>query len=119
MLKLEYAKILVFLVVVFCFVFLLVALSWLLTKDLNLSHKKKPVECGSQAFGSGKNRIEVNFYIIAIIFVIFEVELIIILPWLLFLWESFWFSFWPATLFLFILCVGLVFEYLKGTFKLD
>jgi len=80
MLNLEYFKILIFFFVTLVFVSLLVTLSFLLNKDKGLFNKKKPVECGSHLFGSGKSRIEINFFIVAIIFVVFEVELLVIIP---------------------------------------
>jgi NADH:ubiquinone oxidoreductase subunit 3 (subunit A) len=80
MLYLEYIKILIFLIVSILFISLLIIISFLLNKDRGLFNKKKPVECGSHLFGSGKARIEVNFFIIAIIFVVFEIELLVIIP---------------------------------------
>lgn len=115
MLKLEYLKILIFFIVALLFVLLLVFLSFLLNKDTNLINKKKPVECGSHLFGSGKYKIEVNFFIIAIIFVVFEVELLIIVPWLIF-FVSTEHSLLVILIFIFILLLGLIFEYLSNGF---
>jgi NADH-quinone oxidoreductase subunit A len=80
MLKLEYLKILIFFIVAFLFVFLIISLSLLLNKNIFRLSKRKPVECGSHSFGSGKNKIEINFYIITILFIIFEIEFIILIP---------------------------------------
>ena len=71
MLKIEYTKILIFLVEAFCFTVLLVALSWLLTKNSNLSHKN-PVKCYSQVFGTGKNRVQVFLWTI-LFFIVYYV----------------------------------------------
>jgi NADH:ubiquinone oxidoreductase subunit 3 (subunit A) len=80
MLFLEYLKIFIFFIVTTIFISILITISCLLNKDRGLSNKKKPVECGSHLFGSGKARIEINFFIIAMIFVVFEVELLIVIP---------------------------------------
>jgi len=80
MLKIEYLKILIFVLVALPFVIFLIFVSSLLIKDMNMSNKRKPVECGGQTFGSGKNRIEINFFIVALIFIIFEIEVTVIIP---------------------------------------
>lgn len=117
MLNLEYLKIFIFLVVALGFISLLVFLSFLLNKDLGLINKKKPVECGSQLLGSGKNQIEINFFIVAIVFVVFEIELLVVLPWALFFYHTTVFSFVSMMLFLFILVLGLIIEYLNDIFN--
>lgn len=119
LLKFEYLKILIFFIVAFCFVSILVYLSIFLNKKLFKTSSFKPVECGSHSFGSGKNKVEINFYIITILFVIFEVEFIVLIPWLFYLKWSFFCSFFVMIFFLLILVLGLLFEYCKGIFKLD
>lgn len=119
LLKYEYLKILIFFIVAFCFVSFLVCLSIFLNKKIFKISRFKPVECGSHSFGSGKNKIEINFYIITILFVIFEVEFIVLIPWLFYLEISYFYSFITMIFFLLILVLGLLFEYCKGIFKLD
>ncbi len=119
LLKYEYIKILIFFIVAFCFVSLLVCLSIFLNKKIFKTSSFKPVECGSHSFGSGKNKIEINFYIITILFVIFEVEFIVLIPWLFYLEISYFYSFIIMIFFLLILVLGLLFEYCKGIFKID
>jgi NADH:ubiquinone oxidoreductase subunit 3 (subunit A) len=119
LLKTEYLKILIFFFVSFCFVSLLVGLSIFLNKKIYKTSSFKPVECGSHSFGSGKNKVEINFYIITILFVIFEVEFIVLIPWLFYLKLSYFYSFLIMIVFLIILVLGLLFEYCRGIFKLD
>lgn len=119
LLKYEYLKILIFFFVAFCFVSLLVGLSIFLNKKKYRTSSFKPVECGSHSFGSGKNKIEINFYIITILFVIFEVEFIVLIPWLIYLNVSYFYSFFIMISFLVLLVLGLLFEYCRGIFKLD
>lgn len=119
MLKLEYFKIIIFFCVAFLFVSLLIILSFLLNKNIFKMNSKKPVECGSHSFGSGKSKVEINFYIITILFVIFEVEFIVIIPWL-FYWDlTYSYSFVIILSFLLILIIGLIFEYCRGIFQLE
>lgn len=119
MLNFEYFKILIFFLIAFIFVSILILISLVLNKNVFKTSRFKPVECGSHSFGSGKNKVEINFYIIAILFVIFEVEFIVLIPWLFFLKITYDFSIIIILFFLIILVLGLIFEYCKGVFKLD
>lgn len=119
LLRLEYFKILIFFFVAFVFVSILVGLSIFLNRKIYKTSSFKPVECGSHSFGSGKNKVEINFYIITILFVIFEVEFIVLIPWLFYLKISYFYSFVIMIIFLVILVLGLLFEYCRGIFKLD
>lgn len=80
MLQLEYKKIVIYLLIALLIAATLSLISLLSIKDINLINKRKPIECGGQTFGSGKNRIEINFFIVALIFIIFEIETIFIIP---------------------------------------
>jgi len=80
MLKFEFFKIAIFVLITIMFALILVLISMLSVKDFNIVFKRKPVECGGQTFGSGKNRIEINFFIVSLIFIIFEIETLIIIP---------------------------------------
>jgi NADH:ubiquinone oxidoreductase subunit 3 (subunit A) len=62
----------------------LVGLFLLLNKMLSKPNSKKPIECGSHSFGSGKNKIEFICYRIAILFVVFEVEIVMLFPYLIY-----------------------------------
>jgi len=80
MLKFEYFKIIIFFFISLLVVSTLVGLSFFLNKNNFKLNSKKPVECGSHSFGSGRNKIEINFYIIAVLFVVFEIEFIVLMP---------------------------------------
>src|SRR5271170_7508360 len=106
MLNFEYLKILIFIIVSLVFISVLILITFLLNKDSSLIYKRKPVECGAQLFGSGKLRFEVNFFMVAIIFVVFEVEILILIPWLLMFSYSYYFSMYPVLIFLFVLSLS-------------
>src|SRR5277367_271368 len=77
----EYAKICIFFLIACVIVLTLVFLpKFLNKKNVVLINTFRPVECGSQSFGSGKNRIEIIFYRVLIVFIIFEVEILVLLP---------------------------------------
>jgi len=80
MLLIEYVKIIIFFLTSTAIVLLLVMLPRILNKKFILENTFRPVECGSQSFGSGKNKIEIIFYRVLIIFIIFEIEVLVIIP---------------------------------------
>jgi NADH:ubiquinone oxidoreductase subunit 3 (subunit A) len=80
MLLIEYIKIIIFFLTTFLIVLLLVNLPRILNKKFVLYNTFRPVECGSQSMGSGKNKIEIIFYRVLIIFIIFEIEVLIMVP---------------------------------------
>jgi len=114
----EYAKICIFFLIACVIVLTLVFLpKFLNKKNVVLINTFRPVECGSQSFGSGKNRIEIIFYRVLIVFIIFEVEILVLLPLLV----NFHIIGSHALLFLFcfiiILLFGYAFEFCCGIFK--
>lgn len=114
LLKFEYLKILIFFVITFCFVCLLFSVPFFLNKQIQSNDKHVPVECGMEPLGSGKNRMEVGYYRLCILFIIFEAEFIVLVPWILNLNKSLTFSLFPVFFFLILLILGLIYEYLKG-----
>lgn len=78
------------------------------TKDL-------PFECGSVSTGSVQNsRFNVRFYLVCLLFILFDVEVIFTYPWAVTLRELGWPGFWHMAFFMFILGVGLIYEWRKG-----
>lgn len=73
-----------------------------------------PVECGCDPRGSGKSRMEISYYVVSILFIIFEIEFVILIPWILCFRETFYFSIYPVAIFVFLLVIGLVYEFLRG-----
>jgi NADH-quinone oxidoreductase subunit A len=67
-------------------------------------------ECGSNPFNDSRNKFEVRFYIIAILFMIFDLEIIFLFPWVILLDILSFLSFMVMLIFLFILIIGFVYE---------
>jgi len=116
MLLLEYAKIIIFLLTTFLIVLFLVYLPRILNKKFWWKNTYRPVECGSQSFGSGKNKIEIIFYRVLIIFIIFEIEVLVMIPWVFNFYVVAGYSL-PLIIFVIILLLGYVYEYTRGIFK--
>jgi NADH-quinone oxidoreductase subunit A len=76
--------------------------------------KNSPYECGEVAYGSAWTRFNVGYYLFALLFLIFDVEVVFIIPWALVLREIGWTALIEGGLFLIILGYGLVFAWRKG-----
>lgn len=76
--------------------------------------KDDPFECGTVGSGSLGTRHSVKFYLVAMTFIVFDVEIAFLYPWAVTLKELGWYGFWAVMPFLLILTVGLVYEWRKG-----
>jgi NADH-quinone oxidoreductase subunit A len=82
--------------------------------QLSNAEKVSIYECGFNPFNDSRNKFEVRFYIVAILFMLFDLEIIFLFPWVLMLSYMTFLSFFIMLFFLFILLLGFVFEWWKG-----
>ena len=76
--------------------------------------KNSPYECGFEAFGDARMPFAVRYYLVAILFILFDLEIAFLFPWALSLKEIGPTGFWAGMVFLGILSVGFVYEWKKG-----
>jgi NADH-quinone oxidoreductase subunit A len=76
--------------------------------------KDDPFECGTVATGDVSGRHSVKFYLVAMTFIVFDVEIVFLYPWAINVKELGWFGFFAAVPFLLILIVGLLYEWKRG-----
>ena len=81
------------------------------------SEKLSPYECGFEAFEDARMKFDVRYYLIAILFILFDLEIAFLFPWAVVLQEIGWFGFGSMMLFLAILVVGFVYEWMKGALE--
>jgi NADH-quinone oxidoreductase subunit A len=81
------------------------------------SEKLSPYECGFEAFEDARMKFDVRFYLIAILFILFDLEIAFLFPWAVVLKEIGLFGFFAMMLFLGILVVGFVYEWKKGALE--
>ena len=81
------------------------------------NEKLSPYECGFEPLGDARQKFDVRFYLIAILFIIFDLEVIFIFPWATISDSLSSFGYWIAFLFLIILTIGFVYEWQKGALK--
>ena len=77
------------------------------------TEKMSAYECGFEPFEDARNKFDVRFYIVAILFIIFDVEVIYLFPWSVSLYATGFQGFWAMMLFLIILTVGFLYEIVK------
>lgn len=88
--------------------------SILLGKSKPDNEKLAAYECGFDAFDDARSKFDVRFYLVAILFIIFDLEVAFLFPWAVSLGEIGIFGFWSMVAFLGVLGIGLVYEWNKG-----
>ena len=78
------------------------------------AEKNSPYECGFEAFGDSRMEFDVRFYLVAILFIIFDLEIAFLFPWAISLGNIGFLGFCSMMIFLFILSVGFIYEWKKG-----
>ena len=110
----EYFPILLFIVVGLAVGVAPVALGRLLGPNRPDSEKLSPYECGFEAFEDARMRFDVRYYLVAILFILFDLEIAFLFPWAVVLKQIGLFGFVAMLIFLAILVVGFVYEWKKG-----
>ena len=81
--------------------------------------KTSAFECGFEEFDNARKRFDVRFYLVAILFVVFDLEVAFLFPWAVVFHEIGWLGFWSMMSFLAILTVGFIYEWRKGALEWD
>jgi NADH-quinone oxidoreductase subunit A len=115
--SIDYFPVLLFLVLGAVFVPLNLLIGSLVRPKIYEPEKYTPYECGEESEGHLFNQFNPRFYIIALIFVVFEVELVFLFPWALLLRGLGWYGFVTGFIFLVILLLSLVYEWGKGNLE--
>jgi NADH-quinone oxidoreductase subunit A len=78
------------------------------------SEKLSPYECGFEAFEDARMQFDVRYYLVAILFILFDLEIAFLFPWAVSLQEIGLFGFLSMMVFLSILVLGFIYEWMKG-----
>lgn len=113
----EYLPILIFLVVAVGISAIMLIASFILAKQKPDSEKLSAYECGFEAFDDARSRFDVRFYLVAILFIIFDLEVAFLFPWAVAFGDIGLFGFWSMVVFLAVLTVGFVYEWRKGALE--
>ena len=115
----EYAPILIFLAVATGVGIVLMSLGFLLGPNRPDDEKLSPYECGFEPFEDARMRFDVRYYLVAILFIIFDLEIAFLFPWAVSLDKIGLFGLLSMALFLIILVVGFIYEWKKGALEWD
>ena len=94
-----------------------VGLSFLLAKQKPYEAKNTAYECGFPAFDEARAKFDVRFYLVAILFIIFDLEVAFLFPWAVALGDIGHEGFWSMMIFLGVLTVGFIYEWKKGALE--
>ena len=117
----QYLPILIFLVIAVglssAFVFLPMGVARLTGAHKPTAEKLSEYECGFPAFEDSRSQFDVRFYLVAILFIIFDLEVAFLFPWAVAFGSLGWYGFWSMMIFLGILTIGFVYEWKKGALE--
>jgi NADH-quinone oxidoreductase subunit A len=115
----EYLSILIFIFVALSLSVGFIVLNFLLSPKKPDSEKLSAYECGFEPFDDSRMTFDIRFYLVAILFIIFDLEIAFLFPWAISLGNIGSLGFWSMMIFLFILGIGFVYEWKKGALDWD
>ena len=115
----NYIPVLIFLGVATAIGLVLLALGFLLGRGSKDDEKLSPYECGFEAFEDSRMKFDVRYYLVAILFIIFDLEIAFLFPWAVSLDAVGTFGLVAMGIFLAILVVGFIYEWKKGALEWD
>lgn len=113
----SYFPILVFFAVAVVMAVVMIFLPMVIGRQKPDGEKNSAYECGFEAFGDARGKFDVRFYLVAILFIIFDLEVAFLFPWAVSLGEIGVAGFWSMMGFLFVLTVGFIYEWNKGALE--
>ena len=113
----DYFPILIFIGIAGALSVVMVVASLLAARQRPDSEKLSAYECGFDAFDDARHRFDVRYYLVAILFIIFDLEVAFLFPWAVALGDIGLFGFWSMMVFLGVLTIGFIYEWKKGALE--
>ena len=113
----EYLPILIFIFIALALAVGMTLLSFVVGDSKPDQEKLSAYECGFEAFDDARGRFDVRFYLVAILFIIFDLEVAFLVPWAITLGKIGLFGFWSMMTFLTVLTIGFIYEWKKGALE--
>ena len=113
----EYLSIILFLFIAIALSIGFIAINYLSAPNNPDPEKLSAYECGFEAFGDSRMEFDVRFYLVAILFIIFDLEIAFLFPWAISLGSLGALGFWSMMIFLAILTIGFIYEWKKGALE--
>lgn len=114
---LDYLPIIIFMGVAIALGAGFILAAWVLAPKAPDAEKVSAYECGFNAFDDARMKFDVRFYLVSILFIIFDLEVAFLFPWAITLGETGQFAFWSMMAFLGVLTVGFAYEWKKGALE--
>ena len=115
----EYLSIIIFLFVALTLSIGFIVLNYIFSPSKPDPEKLSAYECGFEAFGDSRMEFDIRFYLVAILFIIFDLEIAFLFPWAISLGNIGALGFWSMMIFLLILTIGFIYEWKKGALDWD
>lgn len=112
--NLDYGAILIFLIFSTVLSAIIVGASYFFSKKNPDPEKIGVYECGFSPYSDSRHPFEVRFFLVGILFIIFDLEISFLFPWSVTIYYIDHFGYWTMMIFLFVLTIGLVYEWNKG-----
>ena len=116
-LLMEYLPILVFIGIAGGFSAVLLIAPFLIAPNKPDPAKLSAYECGFEAFGDARMKFDVRFYLVSLLFIIFDLEVAFLFPWAITLGKLGVYGFWSMMVFLGVLTIGFIYEWRKGALE--
>ena len=113
----NYLPVLIFVVIAVAMAVIVIGLGYFLGTRRPDSEKTSPYECGFEAFEDSRMKFDVRYYLVAILFIIFDLEIAFLFPWAVVVKEVGMAGFVAMMVFLGILVVGFIYEWRKGALE--
>ena len=113
----NYLPVLVFLGIATAIGLILLGLGFLFGRGQKDAEKLSAYECGFEAFEDTRTRFDVRYYLVAILFIVFDLEIAFLFPWAVSLGKIGAFGFWSMIGFLGVLTIGFIYEWKKGALE--
>jgi len=113
----DYFSIILFLFIAIVLSFGFVLANWLAAPSNPDPEKLSAYECGFEAFDDSRMEFDVRFYLVAILFIIFDLEIAFLFPWAISLGNIGSLGFWSMMMFLSVLTIGFIYEWKKGALE--
>ncbi len=113
----SYYPIFIFFIVAITLACVIFTLPKLIARSNPSKNKLAPYECGFEPSGNARGQFDIRFYLVAILFIIFDLEITFLIPWSISLKKIGILGFWSMIVFLAILTVGLWYEWKKGALE--
>ena len=115
----DYLPLVIFIAVASGIALALLVVPFLIAYKRPDSEKLSAYECGFNAFDDARMTFDVRFYLVAILFIIFDLEVAFLFPWAVSLGDIGAFGFWSMVVFLGVLTIGFIYEWRKGALEWD